>query len=114
MKLVHGFSVDTDYPVKVISNYAKEYRISRFSNSKKTYKFQPRNLAYADWLTLSSFITTVNGEKDSFNFTIPGTSTVVKVRFESIPSITFTALKSDGTPSIVGISEIKLIQVFNE
>ena len=114
MKLVHGFSIETDYPVSVVSNFAKEYRISRYTNAKNYFRFQARNLTAADWSTIASFISTVNGTKDSFNFTVPGTSTTVKVRLDKVPDVQYVALNSDGTPKIVAISEIKLIQVFNE
>lgn len=114
LKLVHGFITETDLPVKVLSNFAKEYRISRFSTPKKTFKFQSRNLTYADWSTIESFLNTVKWETDSFNFTIPGTATTVKVRLDGIPEVQIVALNSNGTPKIVSVSDIKLIQVFNE
>jgi hypothetical protein len=114
IKLVHGFTVETESPTVVVTNFAKEYRIKRFSQEKQKYIFPGRNLAYADWLTIKSFFDTVGWQRDSFNLTIPGGVLVTKVRLDSLPTVTFVALNNSNVPTMVSISDIILKQVFNE
>lgn len=114
LKLVHNLVIERERPTTIISNFAKEYRISRFANTKATYIFPSRNLTLSDWTTIRTFFETVGWERDSFNFTIPGTATVIKVRLSGNPSATVVALDSSNVASMVNVSEIRLKQVFNE
>ena len=114
LKLLHGFSIDTNSPTTVVTNFAKEYRIKRFASEKRTFKFPGRNISYTDWNTLKAFFDLVGWQRDSFNLTIPGTGTTVKVRLDSTPSVQYIALNQSNVPTIVSISDISLIEVFNE
>jgi hypothetical protein len=71
-------------------------------------------MTYTDWATIKSFLDTVGWQRDSFNLTIPGTATVVKVRLDSLPSVQYMALSSSNAPTMVAVSDIILKQVFNE
>lgn len=114
MKLVQGFRVETMAPTVVISNYAKEYRINRNANEKNMFTFTGRNLRFADWTTIYNFLDGVGWIRDSFNLIRPDTGVSVKVRLMSPPSMEIVALTSTNTPSIVAVSDIQFVQVFNE
>jgi FAD synthase len=119
LKLVHDIQLERIVPTVIVSNYAKEYRINRYAGFKRRYTYPGRNVAYADYLTLINFIVTVNGKQDSFNFTSPivgvGTQpTVVKVRFDSIPTFILKAIDSQGYGKIMEVGAFSLIQVYNE
>lgn len=114
MKLIHGFTTERIAPTTIVSNFAKEYRINRFSTPKLRFTFPERNLSAADWATLQNFMTTVAYQRDSFNFTPPGAPAAYKVRFDTIPVATVAALNANNTAKIITISEFSLIQVFNE
>lgn len=114
MKLVQGFRVETQAPTVIVSNYAKEYRINRFANEKNVFTFASRNLQFSDWTTIYSFLDGVGWQRDSFNLVRPDTGVSIKVRLAEIPSMEVVALTSTNTPSIVAISDIQLVQVFNE
>lgn len=114
LKLVHGFSIDTESSTTIVTNFAKEYRIRRYASEKQKYVFQGRNLSYTDWSTIKTFLDTVGWQRDSFNLTIPGTATTVKVRLDSLPSVQYLALNSSNVPTMVSVSDIILKQVFNE
>lgn len=114
LKLLHGFTIETDSPVTVVTNFAKEYRIKRHDGNKRTFVFQSRNLSYTDWTTLKTFLDNVGWQRDSFNLTIPGTVSVVKVRLDATPSVSYVALNNSNQPTMVNISDIKLKEVFNE
>lgn len=114
LKLIHGFREERDAPVTVISNFAKEYRISRFSQSKARFIFPGRTLRAADWTTIKSFLDGVKWKTDSFNLIHPTTGVSIKVRLDSIPSMEITSLNSSNQPVTVAITDIALVQVFNE
>lgn len=116
LKLLHGVQVERERPTSIVTNFAKEYRLSRFANTKTTYVFPARNITIEDWTTLKDFFESVGWERDSFNLDIPadGASTTVKVRLSGIPSATTIALDSSNVVKIVNVSEIRLKQVFNE
>ena len=116
LKLIHDMVVIRERPTSVISNFAKEYRISRYSATKSTYVFPARNLTTADWITIRTFLETVGYERDSFNLDIPGdgVTTTVKVRLDGIPQVSYVALTNLNVVSMVNVSEIRLKQVFNE
>jgi len=114
LKLVHGFSIETETPTTVVSNFAKEYRIRRYEQEKRTFVYQSRNITYADWLVIKNFFDSVGWLRDSFNFTIPGTTDVVSVRLNSTPTISFVSVDKDNVPVIIQMTDIVLKQVFNE
>lgn len=114
LKLVHNLVVERERPTTIISNFSKEYRISRFANTKATYIFPARNLTITDWTIIRNFFETIGWERDSFNFLIPGTSTTIKVRLSGNPSATAVAFDTSNVASMVNVSEIRLKQVFNE
>lgn len=113
MKLIHGFTTERIAPTTIVSNFAKEYRINRFSTPKLRFTFPERNLTFADWVTLRDFMAQVKFKRDSFNFTPLG-GFPIKVRFDDIPVVSVVALNANGTVKIVGVSEFSLIQVLNE
>jgi hypothetical protein len=114
IKLIHGFTIETDSPAVVVSNFAKEYRFRRYANEKQKYTFPGRNMTYTDWVVVKAFFDSVGWKKDSFNLTVPGTSVTNTVRLDSLPSITYIALDGNNQPTIVQVSDIVLKQVFNE
>lgn len=114
MKLRHGFTVEVEAPTVVLGNYAKEYRINRFANEKLRFNFPGRNLTFADWTTIYNFLDGVGWMRDSFNLVRPDTGATVKVRLATIPSMQVVALTATNTPQIVSVSDIQLVQVFNE
>lgn len=114
LKLLHGFTQEVEAPTTIVTNFAKEYRINRYSSPKMKFVFASRNMATADVDTLLAFFNTVGWQRDSFNFTNPNTNVVYKVRLDNIPSAQVIALNSDNTPKIFQVSDIILKQVFNE
>lgn len=114
LKLKHDFRESQEAPTTIVSNFAKEYRINRFSTAKRTFTFPARNMKYADWQTIATFMDTVDWSKDSFNLIHPFTAASIKVRFGSYPSYRVVALNSSNQPTIVEVSDITLIEVFNE
>lgn len=114
IKLLHDFSEEAIAPTTVISNFAKEYRINRFSSSKRRFTIPSRNITYTDWGTLSTFMSTVGYQRDSFNLIHPFTGTSIKVRFDNIPSVRIISMSATNVPKIVAITDIILIEVFNE
>lgn len=114
IKLIHGLNVASERPVTVVSNFAKEYRINRYSQGKLYFTFPSRNMRYSDFLVLASFADTVKDTTDSFNFISPLSGTTYKVRFVERPTMTVVAMNTLNQPIIVLASEIKLKQVFNE
>ena len=114
LKLKHDFRETEDAPTTIVSNFAKEYRINRFSTAKRTFTFPARNMKYADWQTIRTFLDTVDWMKDSFNLVHPFTGATIKVRFAQFPSYRVVGLTSANQPSIVEMSDIVLLEVFNE
>jgi hypothetical protein len=114
LKLIHGFRTSYNLPTTVVSNFAKEYRITRYANSKRTFTFPGRNLKWADWQVLSTFFNTVTWQTDSFNLVIPDGSGTARVRLASFPTVDIVATDSSNSPIMVFISDIVLIEVFNE
>jgi hypothetical protein len=114
MKLLHGFTQEVEAPTTIVTNFAKEYRINRYSAPKFKFVFASRNMATADVDILLAFFDTVGWQRDSFNFTNPNTSVVYKVRLDNIPSAQVVALNSNNSPKIFQVSDIILKQVFNE
>lgn len=114
LRLKHDFLEENIAPVTVISNFSAEYRISRYSSPKRRFTFPARNILASDWATLSTFMTTVGYQRDSFDFTHPFSGTVIKVRFDSIPDARTVTIGANGAPTIIAISDINLIEVFNE
>ena len=114
LKLRHGFRVETSSPINVIGNFAREYRIQRYSQAKNVFIFPARNLTWTDWQVLKTFFEQVGWERDSFRFTRPDNGEVVTARLLNIPSVEIVTLKSDNTPGIVSVSEIQLTQLLNE
>jgi len=114
MKLLQGFRVETQTPTVVVSNYGREYRINRFTQEKNVFTFPSRNLRYADWITIYNFLDSVGWQRDSFNLVRPDNGQSVKVRLVMPPSMEIVALSSTNTPTMVLVSDIQLMQVFNE
>lgn len=114
LKLKHDFRESQEAPTTIVTNFAKEYRINRFSAPKRTFSFPARNIKYADWLTIAAFMDTVDWMKDSFNLIHPFTGASIKVRFLTYPSYRVVALNSSSQPTVVEMSDIELIEVFNE
>lgn len=114
IKLLHDFSEEAVAPTTIISNFAKEYRINRFSSPKRRFTIPSRNITATDWDTLATFMTNVGYQRDSFNLIHPFSGTSIKVRFENIPTMTVISLFANNTRNIVAISDIILIEVFNE
>jgi hypothetical protein len=114
LKLIHDFQEEKLAPTTVVSNFAKEYRINRFTSPRRVFTFPARNMTYADWTVINNFVISVGFSRDSFNFTHPITGNVIKVRFDSIPSASIVSLNSNNAPVIVNASDIVLIEVFNE
>ena len=114
MKLLQGFRVETQTPTVVVSNYGREYRINRFTQEKNVFTFPSRNLRYADWITIYNFLDSVGWQRDSFNLVRPDTGQSVKVRLVMPPSMEIVALSANNTPTMVLVSDIQLMQVFNE
>jgi hypothetical protein len=114
LKLIHGFKITPTLPTTVVSNFAKEYRITRYSTMKRTFTFPSRNIRYSDWLTIQSFLNSVTWQTDSFNLIIPTDGTTVKVRLSSFPEMQVVALDASNNPTVVQIGDITLIEVFNE
>ena len=114
MKLLQGFRVETQAPTVVVSNYGREYRINRFTQEKNVFTFPSRNLRYADWITIYNFLDGVGWQRDSFNLIRPDTGQSVKVRLVMPPSMEIVALSSTNAPTMVLVSDIQLMQVFNE
>lgn len=114
MKLIHGLVTERIAPVTIVSNFAKEYRVNRFSTSKQRFVFAARNMRWSDWQTLQSFFITVKWETDSFNYVNPVDGTTYKVRLSGAPSTQIIALSSSNLPTIVNVGEFALVQVFNE
>jgi hypothetical protein len=114
IKLLHDFKDEVIRPVTIVSNFAKEYRIARYSAARRKFTFPERNITFADYGTLFTFIQTVGFQRDSFNFINPFNSISEKVRFDNIPVFTVVALTASNARRIMNVSEFSLITVFNE
>lgn len=117
IKLAHGFRISYNLPTTVVTNFAKEYRITRYANSKRTFTFPGRNIRYSDWQQILTFFNSITWQTDSFNFLILDGSETVKVRLASFPTVDyvgFTGVSNMNVPTMVFISDIVLIEVFNE
>lgn len=116
LKLVHGAQIIRERPTTVVTNFAKEYRISRYATTKLTYVFPSRNITATEWYTLRAFFETVGWERDSFNLDPlgDGLNNLVKVRLDGIPTATVVAVNSNNAATMIAVSDIKLKQVFNE
>lgn len=114
IKLKHGFQENNLAPVIKLSNFAKEYRIQKYTTQKRYFTFPARNMTMTDWTTIYNFLVTVKFETDSFNLIHPFTGNSIKVRLDGIPSTSIIAMNSSNQPIIVSVSDINLIEVFNE
>ena len=88
LKLIHGLKKSVSLPVSVVSNGAKEYRISRMQFDKFRWTYPGRLITETDKRSLYQFFKQVNGSLDSFKFQDPAYPdwTGEQLSFSSSPS----------------------------
>jgi hypothetical protein len=93
-------SINPSYPIgetredsAIVTEFDAGYDQSRAKYSRVRYIFtiNYKLIPSADKTLLTTFITTVNGRADAFNWTHPQSSTVYSVKFNKIPEFQYVA-----------------------